>query len=191
LIEAGFARRDNAALPFALRAAGFSGKIVLIAPEAPGKELDGTTSAWIARTLSPEMILRNLQRLLDRANDTFSLGPLTLHHTAEETTWRETLVALNRVEFNIVAALAERAGVTVPYRELYRILQHDLFARHGGDDRHRMLVRGAVERVRRKFLAHDAGFHALEHNTGLGYRWRFQADTTGATPGQFGRLTYN
>jgi two-component system response regulator ChvI len=81
-------------------------------------------------------------------------------------------VTLARGEFAITALLAEHAGIPVSYREIFHAMQTDLFATGVSGEGYRMFVRAAVERIRQKFRALDPAFAAIEHDAGIGYRWR-------------------
>ncbi len=187
LVEARQADRDHGALPRALRGAGFGGPIILMRPEAPARS--GNGADWIAKTLPAPMILHHLKRLIGPNGPDMAIGDLGLTPAHSEATWRGEPVALSAAEFAICAVLAAHAGVTVGYREIFQVIRGELFNTAGDGDGNRMLVRAAVERLRRKFADRDPTFDAVEHETGLGYRWRFGGSRC-ATGGDIGRL-YN
>jgi DNA-binding response OmpR family regulator len=187
LVEARQADRDHGALPRALRGAGFAGPIILMRPEPPARS--GNGADWIAKTLPAPMILHHLKRLIGPTAADMAIGDLGLTPAHSEITWRGHTIPVSPAEFAITAVLAAHAGVTVGYREIFQVIRGELFVGAGDADSHRMLVRAAVERLRRKFVEQDPTFDALEHETGLGYRWRFAAKPC-ATGGDIGRL-YN
>ena len=185
LVEARQADRHHGALPRALRAAGFAGPIIYMRPHPPARP--GNGADWIAKTLPAPIILHHLKRLLGPAAAEVAIGNLGL--TPREATWRGEPVSLSPAEFAITAMLAAHAGVTVGYREIFQVIRAAVFQTAGDTESHRMLVRAAVERLRRKFADRDPTFDAVQHDTGLGYRWRF-ATKACATGGDVGRL-YN
>ncbi len=187
LVEARQADRDHGALPRALRGASFAGPIILMRPEPPARS--GNGADWIAKTLPAPMILHHLRRLIGPAAAEVAIGELGLTPAHSEATWRGEPIPLSPAEFAITAVLAAHAGVTVGYREIFQVIRAALFQSAGDADSHRMLVRAAVERLRRKFTDRDPTFDAVEHETGLGYRWRFGTKPC-ATGGDVGRL-YN
>jgi two-component system response regulator ChvI len=174
LAEVRVAQRDHGALTRALRSIGYAGPIVLLTPEGSPVECEGGTDA-IAKTLPPGVILRHLARVTGEAAPcahSFSVGALEIDAATERALWRTRPINLSRCEFAITALLAAGAGVTVTYREIFRTVTEELFANAPADEGYRMVVRAAVERLRYKFLAVDRGFTSLEHQAGLGYRWR-------------------
>jgi hypothetical protein len=187
LVEARQADRDHGALPRALRGAGFAGPIIFMRPEPPVRA--GNGADWIAKTLPAPMILHHLKRLLGPAAAEVAIGELGLTPAHSEATWRGEPVLLSPAEFAITAVLAAHAGVTVGYREIFQVIRAAVFQTAGDTESHRMLVRAAVERLRRKFADREPTFDAVQHETGLGYRWRFAIKAC-ATGGDVGRL-YN
>ena len=185
LVEARQADRHHGALPRALRGAGFAGPIIYMRPQPPMRP--GNGADWIAKTLPAPMILHHLKRLLGPVAAEVAIGNLGL--TLSEATWRGEPVSLTPAEFAITAVLAAHAGVTVGYREIFQAIRAAVFQTAGDTESHRMLVRAAVERLRRKFTDRDPTFDAVQHATGLGCRWRFAAKAC-ATGGAVGRL-YN
>jgi two-component system response regulator ChvI len=169
LVEERSASRDNAALPRALRSAGYTGPIVTLTPATP----NSVEGEWIAKTLPPPVILRQLARVVGGTpTETVELGRLVLREDTGEALWTGEIVPLSQSEFSVVALFADRAGLTIGYREIFDVIQSDLFASGAVGEGYRMFVRAAVERIRQKFRALDGAFDAIEHTAGLGYRWR-------------------
>jgi two-component system response regulator ChvI len=114
------------------------------------------------------------QRQLPRART-----PATEHHGAlvllPETAralWRQRDVGLTLTEYRIVALLASREGAFQTYREIYDVAHYAGFTAGSGEHGFETNVRSLLKRIRRKFLAVDPGFSAIENAHGVGYRWR-------------------
>lgn len=99
-------------------------------------------------------------------------GELELDHESKRARWRGEPVGLTLTEFNIVASLAEKAGVDVSYREIYDQVHTQGFVAGTGPDGYRVNVRTFIKRIRGKFKQIDAGFDQIENYAGFGYRWR-------------------
>ncbi len=173
LVELRAAMRDHGSMTRALRSIGYTGPIVLMTPEGAPSTETGTDA--IAKTLPPAVILRHLARVTGETLPSlrgFHVGPLDVDETAGRVLWRGRALTLSRGEFAIATLLSAGAGVTVSYREIFRAVQDDLFAPGTTGEGYRMIVRAAAERLRQKFLVVDQSFSSLEHQAGLGYRWR-------------------
>jgi len=161
-----------------LKTAGFSVPIIVVTsslhPRTRAEAITHGAVACIEKTQGLAVILNRIHMLVsdeDNDNDRYLLGPLELRRTSRLVLWRNRIVSLSEAEFQIVALLTDLAGSYVGHGELYWAVQHDLVPASGYAEGYRMLVRAAVERIRQKFLAVDDHFDALEHRTGLGYRW--------------------
>jgi two-component system response regulator ChvI len=172
------AKSGGAWLLTALKEHGFAGA-VLVLTTAPQSDVDpppDRTVGCIDKTAPFSLILQQLARVIDarwhRIAGEVTLGVLFLSRALQRVTWAGRAVPVSPCEFEILAHLAERAGTNVSYREIYRIIEADLFLSDMAPDSGRILARAAVERLRGKFLAIDSQFGAIVHSAGLGYHWR-------------------
>jgi two-component system, OmpR family, response regulator len=89
-------------------------------------------------------------------------GALAIDAQKLQTTWNGTPVVLSLTEFWIVHALARNPGHVKNRQQLMDaanvVLDDDTITSH-------------IKRVRRKFIAVDAGFDAIQTVYGMGYRW--------------------
>ena len=91
-----------------------------------------------------------------------SRGDLELDIDRMTVRWRERPVGLTLTEFWMVHALARYPGHVKNRQQLMDAAQAVL------DDN---TITSHVKRIRRKFVALDAGFDAIETVYGMGYRW--------------------
>lgn len=89
-------------------------------------------------------------------------GPLELDVKRFSVRWRGEPVALTLTEFWMVHALAKHPGHVKSREQLMREAQ--LVVDEGTITSH-------IKRMRRKFLAADPGFDAIDTVYGIGYRW--------------------
>jgi two-component system, OmpR family, response regulator ChvI len=94
-----------------------------------------------------------------------AIGPLTLDPLRLAATWRGVHVALTVTEFLLLQALAQRPGVVKTREQLMDEAYPD---RVTVSDR---TIDSHVKRIRRKFLALDPAFAAIEGVYGAGYRY--------------------
>ena len=141
---------------------------------------------FVDKTRSPSIILKRLALVLEgskgaaiapggSAAETIRIGALELSPDSKRATWRGTPVPLSLGEYEVVAALAGRAGADVSYRELYDAVRGDGFFAGQGEEGYRANVRAMIKRIRRKFADLDPDFAALDNYPGFGYRWRGEA----------------
>jgi two-component system OmpR family response regulator len=90
-------------------------------------------------------------------------GPLTIDTARMTATWNGQSVDLTVTEFWMVHSLARHPGHVKDRSQLMR--DAEMVVDDGTITSH-------VKRVRRKFLAVDAGFEAIETVYGMGYRWK-------------------
>ncbi|TAL02434.1 MAG: response regulator transcription factor [Rhodospirillaceae bacterium] len=163
-----------------LKTSGFAVPIIVVTsslhPKTRAEAIAHGAVACIEKTQGLAVILNRIHALVgdddNDEGDRYVLGPLELRRTSRLVLWRNRIVNLSEAEFQILALITDLAGTHVGHGELYWAVQHDLVPVAGYAEGYRMLVRAAVERIRQKFLAVDDHFDALEHRTGLGYRWR-------------------
>jgi two-component system OmpR family response regulator len=174
---------DGATMIASLKSAAFNVPIIVVTsslhPRTRAEAIAHGAVACIEKTQGLAVILKRIDSLVtdeDEHGDAerFVLGPLELRRDTRIALWRGRIVNLSEAEFQIVALLTDLAGTYVGHGELYWAVQHDLVPSGGYAEGYRMLVRGAVERIRQKFHNIDPRFDALEHRTGLGYRWQSQ-----------------
>lgn len=89
-------------------------------------------------------------------------GDLELDVERMTVSWREQAVTLTLTEFWMVHALVRYPGHVKNRQQLMDAAQAVL------DDN---TITSHVKRIRRKFVAIDAGFNAIETVYGMGYRW--------------------
>jgi two-component system response regulator ChvI len=69
------------------------------------------------------------------------------------------------------AAIGQRAGKKVSFRQIYDALHYTGFAAGCGEEGYRTNVRGAIRRIRAKFKELDPGWEEITNFTGFGYGW--------------------
>jgi two-component system OmpR family response regulator len=89
-------------------------------------------------------------------------GDLVIDSERMTVQWREQPVGLTLTEFWLVHALARYPGHVKNRQQLMDAAQAVL------DDN---TITSHVKRIRRKFVALDADFNAIETVYGMGYRW--------------------
>src|SRR5258705_159412 len=90
-------------------------------------------------------------------------GPLTLDLKRFSVAWRGTAIPLTLTEFWMVHALAKFPEHVKSREQLMR--EANLVVDDG-------TVTSHVKRIRRKFLAADPAFDAIDTAYGMGYRWK-------------------
>ena len=140
---------------------------------------------FIDKARGVEILARRLRRLVRApksaaAPPSASLvvcGKLVLNPNVSRAYWNDSDVGLTLVEYNIVHLLASTAGRWVTYRAIYDRVHYEGFMGGSGEDGYRTNVRGAIKRIRKKFLQCDETFAEIKNFAGLGYCW---ASPTGA-----------
>jgi two-component system OmpR family response regulator len=89
-------------------------------------------------------------------------GALAIDAEKMQTTWNGVPVVLSLTEFWIVHALAKNPGHVKNRQQLMDAANVVL------DDE---TITSHIKRIRRKFVAEDAGFDAIQTVYGMGYRW--------------------
>ncbi|WP_026244435.1 proteobacterial dedicated sortase system response regulator [Dasania marina] len=99
--------------------------------------------------------------------DIIQQGPLTVNKERMTTLWREQAVELTVTEFWIIYVLAKKPGHVKNRQQLMDaanvVLDDNTITTH-------------IKRLRKKFIAVDPQFTAIETVYGMGYRWK--ADST-------------
>ncbi len=108
----------------------------------------------------------------DRPPERLTIGALELNPASSRAYWRGGEVPLTLGEFQIVHALASRAGEDLRYRDLYDHVRGEGFVAGVGPEGYKTNVRTFVKRIRQKFRDGDADFDQIENYPGFGYRWR-------------------
>ena len=96
------------------------------------------------------------------ADSRMARGDLTIDSERMTVHWRETTVSLTLTEFWLVHAMARYPGHVKNRQQLMDAAQAVL------DDN---TITSHIKRIRRKFVAIDADFDAIETVYGMGYRW--------------------
>ena len=138
---------------------------------------------FVDKARGTEVLARRLrviieaQRVLVPAAGTTTLeverhGDLALHPATARALWRQLDVGLTITEYKLVVLLVSRKGEPQTYRALYDAAHYAGFVAGSGDQGYHTNVRSLVKRIRRKFLAIDAGFAEIENVAQVGYLWR-------------------
>ena len=96
------------------------------------------------------------------ANSRLQRGDLTIDSERMTVHWQEQTVALTLTEFWLVHAMARYPGHVKNRQQLMDAAQAVL------DDN---TITSHIKRIRRKFIAIDGSFDAIETVYGMGYRW--------------------
>jgi two-component system response regulator ChvI len=99
-------------------------------------------------------------------------GELSLHAATARALWRQLDVGLTITEYKLVVLLVAHKGQPQTYRALYDAAHYAGFVAGSGEQGYHTNVRSLVKRIRRKFLAIDAGFAEIENVAQVGYLWR-------------------
>jgi two-component system, OmpR family, response regulator len=102
-------------------------------------------------------------KLPSRAEDVLHRGDLTLDINKIAVFWKQQVVALTVTEFWMIHALVKFPGHVKNRDQLMREAELSV------DDN---TITSHLKRIRRKFIAVDAGFDEIETVYGMGYRWR-------------------
>jgi two-component system OmpR family response regulator len=105
------------------------------------------------------------------AEDVLERGMLTLDLKRMIARWNGRPIELTVTEFWIVHSLARNPGHVKNREQLMR--DASMVVDEGTITSH-------IKRLRKKFIAMDAGFDAIESVYGMGYRWR--SDAKAAAP---------
>lgn len=119
-----------------------------------------------------DVIARGVKRPDPDAPTAIERSPLLLRLATKRAEWRGATVELTVREFEIVAALAMRAGEDLSFRQIYDAVHGHGFLAGDGDDGLRATVRAIIKRLRTKFKAVDPDFDAIKTFPGFGYRWQ-------------------
>ena len=170
-----------------LRESGITAPVMLLTslsqPVYEELALERGAVDFVDKTRSLSIILKRLELILagartgltaveTTAEAALQRGDLALRVEIKRALWKGQEVALSLGEFQIVWALAGRAGDDLSYRELYDLARGDGFIAGQGEEGYRANVRAMIKRIRKKFMEIDPGFDALENYAGFGYRWR-------------------
>ena len=99
---------------------------------------------------------------VDTANSRITRGDLVIDAERMTVHWQEQPVSLTLTEFWLVHAMARYPGHVKNRQQLMDAAQAVL------DDN---TITSHIKRIRRKFIAIDSGFDAIETVYGMGYRW--------------------
>lgn len=170
-----------------LKAENFSAPIMFLTgmdhPQFEEAAFDQGAIEFVEKTRSLAVILKRLERMIgetgsratqsDRDDKGLTeIGSLALNHHTKRAYWNGAQVMLSVSEFEVTALLAIHAGSDIPYRQIYDVIQDVGFLGGRGPEGYRTNVRAAIKRIRKKFIAIDPAFDALENYPGFGYRWR-------------------
>ena len=102
-------------------------------------------------------------------------GDLVLYPDNARVKWKGVTVPLTRLQYKMIAYLAQRDGLDASYRDLYGAVRGEGFVAGDGDSGLREVVRSWISRIRRRFRSIDPEFDQIEVYPGFGYRWRNQS----------------
>lgn len=97
-------------------------------------------------------------------------GELALHPSTARALWRQQDVGLTVTEYKVVTLLVSGKGIHA-YRTIYDTMHYPGFVGGSGALGYTTNVRSLMKRIRRKFIAVDPGFAAIENVHKIGYRW--------------------
>jgi two-component system response regulator ChvI len=97
-------------------------------------------------------------------------GELALYPSTARALWRQQDVGLTITEYKTVTLLVSE-GALQTYRAIYDAMHYAGFFAGSGERGYTTNVRSIVRRIRRKFVAVDPGFSAIENVQRVGYRW--------------------
>jgi two-component system, OmpR family, response regulator ChvI len=140
--------------------------------------LDRGAVDFVDKARGVEVLARRLRVVLEGQRQVPALavpkierhGELSLHPSIARALWRQQDVGLTLMEYKVVTLLVAGKGIHT-YRAIYDTMHYPGFAGGNGDHGHKTNVRSLVKRIRRKFVAVDPGFSAIENVLQLGYRW--------------------
>jgi two-component system OmpR family response regulator len=127
---------------------------------------------YLTKDISQAQMLARIHALLRRVDalrqpvqedDVLERGKLAINLQRMTVSWQEAPVDLTVTEFWIVHALALHPGHVKNRQQLMDAANVVL------DDN---TITSHIKRIRKKFLAIDAGFIAIETAYGMGYRWK-------------------
>lgn len=98
-------------------------------------------------------------------------GELALHRRAARALWRGQDVNLTVTEYKVVTLLVSHKSELQTYRAIYDAAHFAGFVAGSGEHGYATNVRSIMKRIRRKFLAVDPAFSAIENVQRVGYRW--------------------
>jgi DNA-binding response OmpR family regulator len=180
LVDWRMPQMDGPAVIEALRHAGFAVPIMVVTsslhPKTRAEAISHGATACVEKTQGFQTIVKRIDELVagvaDRDDARPALDPLQIDREQKRVRWRGRDVALTGDEFQTLLLLTDLADMHVAHGELYWAMQHGSPRRQ--EEGYRMLVRRMMECLRRKFIAADPQFDALEHRAGQGYRWRLR-----------------
>ena len=178
---------DGLSLCKRLRDQGVTTPIILLTSrdnevdEALGLELGADD--YVAKPFSTRVLIARISALLRRqerlssgdaggngadpgGDGVVTLGPLSLDAERLQVRWRDTAVRVTVTEFRMLQAFAQRPGIVLSRDRLLDLAR--------GDDSvvAQRIIDTYIRRLRKSFLAADAGFDRIETVIGAGYRWR-------------------
>jgi two-component system response regulator ChvI len=179
ILDIGIPRMDGLELCRRLR--GRSARLPIVFVTSREEEFDRVLGLeigaddYLCKPFSMRELMARVKVLLRRASlveeplqppdETVRLGALALDPLRLAVAWNGTAVALTVTEFLLLQALVRRPGVVKTREQLMADAYPDRIA--VGD----RTIDSHVKRIRRKFLAVDSTFAALEGVYGAGYRY--------------------
>jgi two-component system response regulator ChvI len=135
---------------------------------------------FIDKLRGTDILVRRLQRAAKMVRPAvtnlspeqpFICGNLVLRPSIGRAYWKGADVELTMTEYKIVCLLTSIIGHQVSYREIYDTMRYQGFVAGSGAEGYRINVRGAIKRLRKKFLKLDPAFDEIENYASVGYIW--------------------
>ncbi len=120
-------------------------------------------------------MLKILPRIVAVGPRIVHCGDLVLYPDNARVKWKGVTVPLTRLQYKMIAYLAQRDGLDASYRDLYAAVRGEGFVAGDGEAGLREIVRSSISRIRRRFRSIDPEFDQIEVYPGFGYRWRCQS----------------
>jgi two-component system, OmpR family, response regulator ChvI len=161
--------------------------------------LDQGALDFVDKTRGMPILAKRLRRIVSarkpsrapEISEVLHCGRLLLVPRDSIAWWDDIDVQLTPMEFKIVRFLASKVGEHVTYRAIYDCMHHAGFVAGSGEAGHRINVRSAIKRIRKKFQVIDPTFDHIGNYPSFGYRWEVPALEVGAAslggPGSFRR----
>jgi two-component system response regulator ChvI len=96
--------------------------------------------------------------------------------------WRDHDVGLTVTEYKVVSRLVAASGEPVTFRSIYDEMHYEGFHGGSGARGYEVNVRGMMKKIRRKFVAVDAGFNRIWNIQNVGYLWGSMPRNDAAAP---------
>lgn len=176
IIDIGLGNDSEAGFSLCQALRNLSARLPILFLTARDSELDVISGLrlgaddYLTKDISLAQIIARVNTLLRRVEvwSTASkprvqnIGPLALDEDRIHAQWRSRTIDLTVTEFWLIACLANKPGQVKNRQQLMDAANLVL------DDQ---TITAHIKRIRKKFIAHDEEFIAIQTVYGLGYRW--------------------